>query len=98
MAKQKIIKQSIASCVLNTVIDLNSQLDSGTLRSFLLGQRSNNNQSVILGLDRDPSSPSSFVATTSLVLRAELLELVDSLPSHSFNTFLWQPWTSPSFG
>lgn len=87
IAKQKILKQSIASCVINTLIDLDSLLSpSTTVRAFLLAQKTGVRR-IVLGLDRDPSQPSSFLATSSIHLRSDLSALTTFLPIHLTHQF-----------
>lgn len=86
MAKQKIVKKSVASCAINTIFDLECSLGPMSLRHFLLSQRVKGRH-LILGLDRDAMHPSSFLASSSVTLRADLLQLVHFLPirlAHQF--------------
>lgn len=87
MAKQKILKKSIASGVINTVLDLDILVDdTTTVRSFLLHQlpqppaSSSQTRPIVLGIDRDPHHPSTLTATSSMALRADLLHLIHFLP------------------
>lgn len=80
MAKQKVLKKSISSLTLHTIIDLDYPLGSGlSVRSFLLSHRSGS-RATILGLDRDTASPSIYNVTTSAALRSEAIRFVQFLP------------------
>lgn len=86
MAKQKLMKQSIATLTLNTVLDLDARLCDTTVRSFLLSHRTGL-RSTILGIDRDPTSLSTFTITASVSLRAEAFQLVQFIPISLVQTF-----------
>lgn len=89
IAKQKILKKSIASVVINTIMNLEEPLGNiDTVRSFLLSQRdASSGRPLVLGLERDPAHPSSFVVTASLALRPSLLKFLHFLPIYLVQTF-----------
>lgn len=86
IAKQNLVDKFTTVIRCNAILDPDSPLGVGTLRTYLLSLKTAN-QYLILGIDRDLKAPGELLFSTGVKLRNELQQFVDFLPITLVHTY-----------